>query len=156
MQYKGTLIAVNDIEKSKQFYNAVLGLEVVMDAGANVQLTDGVFLQTVDTWTGFIHKEKTEIIFSNNAVELYFETDDMDMFIEKMKAFNSIEYLHQVVEHSWGQRAVRFYDLDKHIIEVAENLVMVIKRFINSGLTLEQTAERMDVDVNYIKSALGD
>ena len=156
MQYKGTLVAVNDIEKSKQFYNTVLGLEVVMDAGANVQLTDGVFLQTVDTWAGFINKEKSEIVFSNNAVELYFETDDMDMFIENIKAFNSIEYLHQVVEHSWGQRAVRFYDLDKHIIEVAENLVMVIKRFINSGLTLEQTAERMDVDVNYIKSALGD
>lgn len=156
MQYKGTLIAVNDIKKSKQFYNAVLGLEVVMDAGANVQLTNGVFLQTVDTWTDFIHKEKAQIIFSNNAVELYFETDDMDMFIEKMKAFGNIEYLHQVVEHSWGQRAVRFYDLDKHIIEVAENIVMVIKRFISSGLTLEQTANRMDVDVNYIKSALGD
>ena len=58
------------------------------------------------------------------------------------------------MEHSWGQRAVRFYDIDHHIIEVAENMVMVTKRFISSGLTLEQTAKRMDVGIDYIKAIL--
>ncbi|MDR3051189.1 MAG: hypothetical protein LBU67_05655, partial [Oscillospiraceae bacterium] len=86
MKYKGTLIAVKDIIKSKVFYKSVLDLDVVMDAGANVELTDGVFLQTLDTWVNFIHKPKAEIIFSNNAIELYFETDDIDGFIEKLKA----------------------------------------------------------------------
>ena len=33
-------------------------------------------------------------------------------------------------------------------------MVMVIKKFIGSGLTIEQIAIRMDVDVNYVKSAL--
>ena len=61
MKYKGTLIAVKDIEKSKIFYNSVLGLDVVMDAGANVELTGGVFLQTVDTWVNFIRKSDSEI-----------------------------------------------------------------------------------------------
>lgn len=154
MEYKGTLLAVQDMERAKQFYSAVLGLEVVMDAGENVQLTGGVFLQTADTWIDFIHKEKREIIFQNNAVELYFETDDMDTFAEKLDTFEGIAYLHPVVEHSWGQRAVRFYDPDHHIIEVAENLVMVIKRFLRSGLTVEQTAERMGVDVAYTKATL--
>ena len=78
MNYKGTLIAVKDIEKSKAFYKSVLDLDVVMDAGANIELTGGVFLQTVDTWVNFIHKLESEIIFSSNAVELYFETDNMD------------------------------------------------------------------------------
>lgn len=154
MKYKGTLIAVNDIEKAKQFYNSVLGLGVVMDAGANVELTGGVFLQTTDTWAHFIHKTKSEIVLENNAVELYFETDHMDDLIKKMESFTDIVYIHPLVEHSWGQRAVRFYDLDKHIIEIAENIVMVIKRFIDSGLTVEQTAKRMDVDVKFTKAAL--
>ena len=35
MKYTGTLIAVKDIEKSKQFYHDVLGLDVVADFGAN-------------------------------------------------------------------------------------------------------------------------
>lgn len=154
MKYKGTLLAVKDMEKAKAFYNSVLGLEVVMDAGANVELTGGVFLQTADTWINFIHKSPSDIIFENNAVELYFETDDMDGFIKKIEIFSNISYIHPVVEHSWGQRAVRFYDLDNHIIEVAENIVMVIKRFIDSGLTVEETAKRMDVDVKYTKAAL--
>ena len=122
--------------------------------GANVELSGGVFLQTADTWVNFINKSDSEIIFSNNAIELYFETDDMNSFMEKLKSLTGIEYIHPLIEHSWGQQAIRFYDLDHHVIEVAENIVMVIKRFISSGLSIEQTALRMDVDANYIKSAL--
>ena len=155
MNYKTTLLAVKDIEKSKAFYKAVLGLDVVLDAGANAELTGGLFLQTVDTWVIFIYKAESEIVFSNNAVELYFETDDIDGFIEKLKSFAEIEYIHPIIEHSWGQRAIRFYDLDNHIIEVAENITMVTKRFIASGLTIEQTAKRMDVDIGYIKTIVG-
>lgn len=59
-----------------------------------------------------------------------------------------------MVEHSWGQRVVRFYDPDKHIIEVGENIVMVVKGFLNSGLSIEETAIRMDVSVDYIESCL--
>ena len=154
MNYKSTLIAVKDMEKAKKFYNTLLGLEVVMDAGANVELTGGLFLQTADTWVNFINKEQSEIIFENNAMEIYFETDDLDTFIAKLEAYPNITYLHKVIEHSWGQRAVRFYDLDMHIIEVAESIVMVTKRFIATGLTIEQTAKRMDVNVEYVEALL--
>ena len=154
MKYKGTLIAVKNMEKSKVFYKSVLELDVVIDAGVHVELTGGLFLQTVDTWVNFINKSDSGIVFSNNAMEVYFETDDMDGFIEKLKSCTDIKYIHPLIEHSWGQRAIRFYDLDNHIIEVAESLVMVIKKFIGSGLTIEQIAIRMDVDVNYVKSAL--
>ena len=154
MKYKGTLVAVKDMLKSKAFYKSVLGLDVIMDAGANVELTGSVFLQTVETWVDFIRKPESEIVFSNNAIELYFEVDDMDGFAEKLKSFAQVEYIHPLTEHSWGQKAIRFYDLDHHIIEVAENIAMVIKRFIDSGLTIAQTAKRMDVDVGYIQSVL--
>ncbi|MGP5431842.1 VOC family protein [Enterococcus malodoratus] len=154
MNYRGTLIAVKDIGKAQQFYHEVLELEVVMDAGEHVQLTEGMFLQTVESWGGFINQTSKDIVLENNAIELYFETEDMDAFIEKLAARKEIEFLHPVMEHSWGQRAVRFYDVDKHIIEVAESLTSVIKGFINSGLTIEETAERMGGDVGYIKAAL--
>ena len=154
MKNKGTLIAVKDIEKAKAFYKYVMDFDVVMDAGANVELTGGIFLQTVDTWAKFIHKSESEIVFSNNATELYFETEDIDGFIEKLESLTEIEYIHPLIEHSWGQRAVRFYDLDSHIIEVAENLAAVIKKFVDTGLSIEQTAKRMDVDASYIRSVL--
>lgn len=46
MKYTSTLIAVKDMEKSKQFYRDVLGLKMVADFGANVTLDGGVVLQT--------------------------------------------------------------------------------------------------------------
>jgi len=74
--------------------------------------------------------------------------------LEKLNRSKGIDYLHPIFEHSWGQRVVRFYDLDKHIIEVGENIVTVVKRFINSGLSIQETAVRMDVQIDYVKSCL--
>ena len=156
MKYKGTLIAVRDMERAKRFYRNVLGLEVVDDFGANVVLTGGIFLQTADTWTGFIRKEGADIIFENNASELYFETDDMDGFARKLETASDMVCLHPVIEHSWGQRAVRFYDADGHIIEVGENIAMVMKRFLESGLSAEETAKRMDVPIEYIQACMNE
>lgn len=154
MKFTSTLIAVSDLEKSKKFYQDVLGLDIIADFGANVTLTGGVVLQTLETWKQFINKDEDQILFKNNSMELYFEEDDMDKFIEKLNEFKDIVLVHELTQHSWGQRAVRFYDPDMHIIEVGENISMVVKRFIQSGLSIEETAVRMDVSVEFINSCL--
>ncbi|TGE35801.1 glyoxalase [Desulfosporosinus fructosivorans] len=154
MKFSSPLIVVSDMENSKRFYYEVLGLEVNVDFGANVTLTGGIALQTKDTWLTFIHKKESEIVFGGNVAELYFEEDDFDGFILKINDIADINYVHPIVEHSWGQRVVRFYDPDKHIIEVGENIIMVVRRFLNSGLSIEETSIRMDVPVDYVKSCL--
>ena len=153
MKYVCTLIAVKDIELSKKFYHDILGQDVIVDLGANVTLKRGFSLQTSTSWESFIHKSRDEIIYGNNDAELYFEEDDMDSFIKRLSDFD-IEYVHPLKEHSWGQRVVRFYDLDKHIIEVGENMANVVKRFIDSGMTVEETAIRMHVHIDYVKSLI--
>ena len=82
MKYGGTLIAVTDMERSKRFYHDVLGLEVILDVGANVTLTGNIALQTKETWKEFIHGK--DVSFGGNAFELYFEEDDIDGFVEKL------------------------------------------------------------------------
>ncbi|MEG1706328.1 MAG: glyoxalase, partial [Clostridia bacterium] len=72
----------------------------------------------------------------------------MDDFLQKLKSFSNILFVHNVKERSWGQRVVRFYDPDMHIIEVGENITSVIMRFISSGLTIEETALRMDIPID--------
>ncbi len=57
-------------------------------------------------------------------------------------------------EQSWGQRVVRFYDPDKHIIEVGENMKVVCKRFLESGTTPAQVAERMDVPMKFVNARM--
>jgi len=152
MKFLGSLLVVEDMEKSRKFYDEVLGLNTILDFGANITLAGGIFLQTKESWMEFINKQESHIKFKGNDAELYFEEDDFDNFIEKINKLNNIDYVHPVLEHSWGQRVVRFYDLDKHIIEVGENMVVVCQRFLNSGLSIEETAKRMGVPVDYIKS----
>lgn len=154
MKFSNPLIVVSDMEKSKLFYSTVLGLDVILDFGANVTLTGGIALQTKESWCNFIHKSKNEVFFGANNSELYFEEDDFDNFILRLNNIPGISYVHQVTEHSWGQRVVRFYDPDMHIIEVGENLNKVVKRFLNKGMSAENVALRMDVPVDYIKSCL--
>ncbi len=154
MEYISTLIVVKDIEKSKDFYKKVLGLEVVDDFGQYVTFSDGVSLQTIESWKGFIHKEDDDLAFKNNVWEFYFEEDDIDNFVAKLSNMVDIEYVHPLIEHSWGQRVIRFYDPDKHIIEVGEKMVSVVKRHIKSGLSAEETAKHMDVPIDFVKSCI--
>ena len=151
MKLKNPMLVVTDIDKSVEFYKKVFGLHVIMDFGANKTLTGGLSLQTVETYKEFI--SASEITFGGNNFEIYFEEDNFDKFIDKLKECD-IEYVHHVIEHSWGQRVVRFYDPDKHIIEVGENLKVVCKRFLNSGLTPEQVAERMNVPMKFVNACL--
>lgn len=52
-----------------------------------------------------------------------------------------------MVEHPWGQRVIRFYDLDGHLIEVGESMKLVIRRFQAAGMTPEEIARKMDVSL---------
>lgn len=151
MKLKNPMLVVADIEKSVEFYEKVLGLHVIMDFGANKTLTGGLALQTAETYRDFVREKN--ISFGGNDFEIYFEEDDFDVFADKLKQWD-LEYVHPVIEHSWGQRVVRFYDPDKHIIEVGENIKVVCKRFLNRGMTPEQVAERMDVPMKFVKACM--
>lgn len=151
MKFKNPLIVVTDINKSVEFYKIVLGLRKIMDFGANVTLTGGLSLQTKDSWIEFIGTN--DISFGSNCSELYFEEDDFDSFAETLSKLD-IDYVHPVKEHSWGQRVVRFYDPDHHIIEVGENIKVVCKRFLDSGMTPEQVASRMDVPIKFVNGCI--
>ncbi len=141
------MLVVTDMDKTIAFYKNVLGLQVAMDFGANKVLTGGLALQTLDTYREFIGTD--DISFGGNHFEIYFEEYEFDKFANNLRNCN-IQYVHPVKEHAWGQRVVRFYDPDRHIIEVGENMKAVCKRFIDSGMTPEQTAERMDVPIEYV------
>ena len=116
MKLKNILVVVKDIEKSKQFYHDLFGLEVVLDNGGNMILTEGLVLQDETIWKEFLGKD---IISEHNSCELYFEEKDIEAFVEKLeKLYPSIQYVNTLMTHSRGQKVIRFYDLDGNLIEV--------------------------------------
>lgn len=151
MKIKNPMLIVTDIDKSVEFYKKVLGLRVIMDFGVNKTLTGGLALQSLESWQEFI--ETDDVVFGGNSSEVYFEEENFDIFTDKLKKC-AVEYVHPVKEHSWGQRVIRFYDPDKHIIEVGENIKTVCKRFLDNGMTPEQVAERMDVPMKFVNACM--
>lgn len=154
MKLNATLIAVREMQRSVRFYREVLGLRVENDFGANVSLSGGLALQTLESWSGFIRKEENDIHFGGDAGELYFEAEDFDAFIARLQEMPDICYVHPAIEHAWGQRVVRFRDPDGHIIEVGEPLATVVRRFAGQGMAAEQIALRMDVPTALVTAAL--
>ena len=118
MRLKNILIVVEDIEKSKEFYRKLFGLEVVTDFGENVILTEGLVLQERKTWERFTGRKVT---YGSCDAELYFEENDLDLFLERLEKYGEpIVYVNELMEHDWGQRVIRIYDPDKHVIEIGE------------------------------------
>lgn len=116
MKLKNVLIVVTDINKSIAFYKELFGLQVILDNDGNVILTEGLVLQDRKIWQKFIERE---VIAESNASELYFEEEDIEAFAEKLENYQEpIQYVNRLVEHSWGQKVIRFYDPDGNLIEV--------------------------------------
>lgn len=116
MKLKNVLIVVKDIERSRQFYHDLFGLERILDNDGNMILTEGLVLQEEKYWKEFLGRE---IIPENNASELYFEESDIEGFIERLeKYYPDVKYINRLMTHSWGQKVIRFYDPDGNLIEV--------------------------------------
>ena len=116
MKLKNILLVVEDIEKSKQFYHDLFGLDTILDNDGNMILTEGLVLQEKKIWSEFLGKE---IVSKSNSCELYFEERDIEAFVEKLeKLYPSVSYVNKLMTHTWGQKVVRFYDLDGNLIEV--------------------------------------
>ena len=152
MKYMCMLISVADINAARKFYEDLFGLEVFQDYGRNIAFTCGLALQQDFDWLVNLPKER--VLKKSNNAEIVFEEQDFDGFLNKLKAYSDIEYLGEVIEHSWGQRVIRFYDLDEHLIEVGEDMQMVVKRFLASGMTMEEVSTKMDVSIEDLTKLL--
>lgn len=118
MKLKNIVIVVKDIERSKQFYKELFGLDVILDQEGNVILTEGLVLQESKVWEKALGQD---VVWKNHASELYFEETDLDLFLEKLQQYEQkIQYVYLPEEGESKKRAVRLYDLDGNMIEVGE------------------------------------
>ncbi|MFI3173092.1 MAG: VOC family protein [Eubacteriales bacterium] len=151
MKLKNILFVVADIEKSKGFYRDIFGLQVITAFDHNVMLTEGLVLQERNTWESLLGKE---VHIGGHDAELYFEENNMDRFMEKLVTCEyEIKIINQM-EHEWGQRVIRLYDPDMHVIEVSEAMDYVIRRLIQSGMPIEDVVEKTGCTWEYIEEMM--
>lgn len=154
MRFICPLIVVNDIETSRDFYEKVLSQKVQCDFGENVSFEGGFAIHLKSHFSDLIGINKIEIVQKSNNSELYFEEDDLDSFLQKLKGIDSVKYVHELKEQPWGQRVIRFYDPDMHIVEVGEPMESVVKRFLSKGLSIEETVKLTLMPEEFIRQCL--
>lgn len=138
MKFICPLIAVKDIKTSREFYENLLGQKVKFDFGENVTFEGDFAIHLSSHFAKLI--DNKEIKCGGNNFELYFEYDDVDKIVSKLKSA-SVEFVHDVREQPWRQKVVRFFDPDLHIIEVGESMEFLVKRLTLEGLGVEQIRE---------------
>jgi catechol 2,3-dioxygenase-like lactoylglutathione lyase family enzyme len=154
IKYICPLITVQNIEKSREFYEEVLNQEVEIDHGANVTFKGGFAIHEINHFQGLLGDYTTvQDIDKKNFMELYFESTEIKAIDIKLKLFNC-EYVHPVREQPWGQRVLRFYDPDGYIIEVGEPMDSVIRRFAVQGLSREEISQRSSMPLEFVDMVL--
>ena len=116
--------------------------------------TCSVAIHLKSHFSDLINKSENDIIQKSNNFELYFEEEDLDSFLQKLKDIDPVEYVHVLKEQPWGQRVIRFYDPDMHIVEVGEPMGSVAKRLLSKGLSIEETAKRTLMPKEFVRQCL--
>ena len=150
-----TALFVKDIEISKQFYTNTLGLKIELDFGKNVIFVNGFTIWEINEQHLITAKLGLSKISDStvNRMELYFETENLHQTFEWLKS-HKVKFLHEIHEENWGQRTIRFFDPDNHLIEIGESMKLFVKRFYNQGLTIEQVSARTSVPEEEVKKLI--
>ena len=99
VKYQMPLIAVSDVGRSKRFYCGLFDQRVVLDFGENVTFSGGFAIQEKFAWLTGLAEDSVRS--RPNNMELYFETDDLDAFMQRLGEWpDPVELLHP--PHKYG------------------------------------------------------
>jgi catechol 2,3-dioxygenase-like lactoylglutathione lyase family enzyme len=137
MKFICPLITVNDISRSREFYEKVLNQKVKYDFGENISFEGDFSIHLKSHFQKLIGNK--EIKTQSNNFELYFEYDDLEQIVEKLKDYG-VTFIHPITEQPWRQKVVRFYDPDDYIIEIGESLEYLCHRLHQEGKPVHEIA----------------
>ena len=151
MKFICSLITVENINVSKEFYENILKQKVKYDFGENITFESGFAIHLKSHFSNLIDGKK--IVSESNSFELYFEEDDVETFVKILKK-NDIELVHEVMEQPWRQKVVRFYDPDKHIVEVGESIEFLAFRLHKEGMNTIEISKIINLPEPFVLDAI--
>lgn len=155
MKFSAPLIAVKNMDIAKDFYQRVLDQKIIVDFGKNVTMSSEVGSPvTFALQEGFaemVDIQPNTMAQKENNFELYFETKEFDKQVARLEQEASIQYVHKTKEQVWGQRTIRFYDPDGHMIELGEDMEVVVKRYISHGMSDEEVSKKTMFPIPFVQ-----
>lgn len=151
MKFHSIVIFVQDIIKSTNFYIGFLDLKIEYDFGNNVGLSSGISLWQISS--GHAIGMQLDTNSKVNRFELYFESENIEKDYKKLKTAD-VRFLHEIKEESWGQRTMRFFDPDDHLIEVGEPLEVFVLRLYQQQGSIQLVHEKTGVPMEMIRQII--
>lgn len=120
LRFVNPIIFVENMDISLSFYRDVLGLRTVEVDSNFVRFDNGFAIHEGGSLARTVwgSSDDQPAWFGCRNLLLYFEHDAVDELFDRTKQL--LDLIHPVQEQPWGQRVFRFYDPDRHAIEVGE------------------------------------
>jgi catechol 2,3-dioxygenase-like lactoylglutathione lyase family enzyme len=148
------LIAVEDVAVARRFYEECLGQVVRYDFGEDVEFAGGFSIHQKAHFQRLLGDAGSYPVAPRaNWGELYFQTEDLDAALARVRGAG-VEFIHEVQEMPWGQRCMRFYDPDGHVIEVGEAMEAVVARLYGQGKTVAEIVEAIGMPEEFVRGVV--
>jgi catechol 2,3-dioxygenase-like lactoylglutathione lyase family enzyme len=154
LTFHSTVLITEHFNEMLSFYQNVMSMEIQHDFDNCITFHVGLTIwQLKESYPIAKHLGKLYDPSGNKNLELCFETNDLDEFINKLNQYN-VEKLHDLTEESWGQRTIRFFDPENNLIEVGESLEALVKRLHSSGMKLNDIEKKTSLPMDMITGFL--
>ncbi len=152
IKFQTALLFVKDIKVSSIFYQKILEQKIEYDFGADVVFHGGFAIHDADHISNLLfgraNPNSLEKLGREN-LELYFESESLEEVFVKLEDYG-VKFIHTIREQPWGQRVLRFYDPDDHIVEIGEPMSAVIRRYLKQGASEAEVASRTSMPIEEI------
>ena len=153
LKFDAPLIVVNDMARARHFYEVLLGQKVKFDFGPNVPF-EGFSIHLKSHFQSLLgDASQYPVIQKAHWGELYFETDELERVYLRLSEAG-VEFIHAICEQPWGQRVMRFYDPDGHIIEIGETMEAVVWRFYEQGHSADVIRIKSGMPLEFIEGVI--
>jgi hypothetical protein len=98
MKYVCPLITVSEMKRSRNFYEKLLDQKVKYDFGESITFQGDFAIHLQAHFKELI--DNKEIKSGGNNFKLYFESDNIEMIVEKLKG-NNISFVNELREQLW-------------------------------------------------------
>jgi catechol 2,3-dioxygenase-like lactoylglutathione lyase family enzyme len=138
LKYMGANMLVEDMARSRYFYEQLLGQKMKVDFGPNVAFEGDFSIHLRSHFEELLgDAPRYPITQKSHSCELTFESDEIEALYQRLQQAR-VEFMHGVQEQPWGQLVMRLYDPDGHLLEIGETMDGVIVRMYRQGVAAER------------------
>ncbi len=119
IRFRHSIALVRDIEESKHFYKDILGLSIIRDFDVFVLFQNDFAIHRADLFYDYINKPYHGEKMGHDNVDFYLTTSELEHVSARLKE-NKVVFIHEIKQMDWGEKVIRIYDPDGHILEIGD------------------------------------